>query len=273
MLAFFAGPRFRAAFVAFSASLIVLALVFSRLRARQEIVVRAEEPVPAPPAAPAPPPRKAAPSEPFSIAGDGGRPVNVYPPVLREAAAPLLVMLHGAGNTPSDVCDFWSPAARATSWLVCPAGNAAWSDAYDWTGPTDRRIASAEASLGLFDASSSALVDPERPAILIGFSRGAFLARDWLYAGTRRFRGVIFLGAAVHPEVAKLKEAGIERVVFACGDYDGARPTMEAAARRTSAGGVPARFVRLGPIPHALPANLGTILEREIAWVRGEAGT
>lgn len=271
MLALFAEPRVRAAFVVLSAFVVVASLVVAS-RERVVVPALAEPLVAAPPAISAPIPPPVAPEQPFAIPGDGARPVLVYPPLAREAAAPLVLMLHGAGNRPEEVCDFWSRAARSTSWLVCPAGNAAWADAYDWAGPTERRIESVEASLAAFERTSRGLVDGERPAVLVGFSRGAFLARDWLYTGTKRFRGAVFLGAAVHPEPAKLKAAGIERVVLACGDYDGARPTMEASARRLDAAGIPARFVRLGPFGHALPENLGAVLAREIAWIRGEGG-
>jgi predicted esterase len=103
---------------------------------------------------------------------------------------------------------------------------------------------------------------------LIGFSRGAFVARDIAYARPGRWKALIFIGASFIPDAARLKASGIRRVVMAAGDYDGARPTMQRAAALLHASGLPARYISLGPIAHALPRDLERILREALGWVR-----
>jgi hypothetical protein len=57
-------------------------------------------------------------------------------------------------------------------------------------------------------------------------------------------------------------------VVLGAGDFDGARPTMIKAAAVLTRAGLPARFVSLGPIYHALPSDLDRILGEALEWVR-----
>src|SRR5205085_8859579 len=129
-----------------------------------------------------------------------------------------------------------------SSWLFCPSGNAVCGDGFDWSGPTEARLESVDASLRQADERLGDHVD-HAGDVLIGFSRGAFLARDLLYAKKRAYKGVIFLGAALSPDAQKLRDAGVQRVVLACGDYDGAKPMMQHAAALLASKGIPARFV------------------------------
>jgi predicted esterase len=201
-----------------------------------------------------------------TLTGDDGASVEVYPPIEPPAErAPVLVVLHGMCMLPRDVCDFWPAPGRGGDFVLCPRGNGECGGAPDWVGPIPSRVASAHRSLALaFDAYADE-IDPER-RVLIGYSRGAFLARDVLYAGRHRFSAAVFLGAAVTPDPARLAAAGVTRVVLAAGDFDGAKPTMTKAAERLRAGGVEARFVSLGPMGHGLPANLAALIEEPLAW-------
>jgi hypothetical protein len=52
------------------------------------------------------------------------------------------------------------------------------------------------------------------------------------------------------------------------GDKDGARDAMKALAARTDAAGLPARFISLGPVGHAFPADMDARMCDAIAWVR-----
>lgn len=232
------------------------------------------------PAEPLPPGLMATPKTPepavtpFTVTGDGGRPVVIYPPHDKAQHAPSLIMLHGMCSGAAFTCDFWSEGARSSSFLVCPTGNSTCGEGYaDWGGPTDVRVASVESSLDAAEAEIGERLDHDQGDIIAGFSRGAFLARDYLYATRRQFRGAIFLGAAVSPDPKRLRDAGIVRVVLGSGDLDGARSTMEHAAEKLTAAGIPAKFIRLGPFGHNLPENLAEILEPEIAWIRAPGST
>lgn len=201
-----------------------------------------------------------------------GNRVFAYPPLAARAPAapyPVVLMLHGMCSDPALTCDFWSDAGREGSWLVCPAGNSRCGDYDDWKGTAEEKATSLDQALEAVDrAFGAGAVTHAEGDVLIGFSRGAFVARDVAYARPGRFRGLVLLGASMMPDAARLEASGIRRVVMGAGDHDGARPMMQRAARALDAAGIPARYVSLGRIPHALPDDLGDILRRELAWIR-----
>ncbi len=178
-----------------------------------------------------------------------------------------MVFLHATCMEPVDVCDFWSRAGREGSWLVCPAGPSTCYGAPDWAGTPKEKADALDAALATVDGAYAPWVDRERGDVLIGYSRGAFAARDILYERKGRFRGLILLSAALSPDPARLKAAGIRRAVLATGDLDGSRPMMRRAVQTLDAAGIPTKFVSLGKIGHWLPEDLETILRSAIAWV------
>lgn len=152
--------------------------------------------------------------------------------------------------------------------MVCPTGNGRCGQWADWAGSGETKARHLDQVLAeLEEHYRPHLAEPGQD-ILIGFSRGSFVARDVAYARPGRYRGLIFIGAAFTPDADRLKASGIRRVVFAAGQYDCARPTMQLAAARMNAAGLPSRYVNLGPIYHQLPADLETILRAELAWIR-----
>jgi len=191
--------------------------------------------------------------------------VDVYPPVRR---APAVIMLHGMCGAPAPTCGYWSAAVQGNHWLVCPAGNASCGRSFDWTGGPRERARYLEAAVDQLRNSYPAHVSHAR--VLIGFSRGAFVARDAVYGAPKhRYRGLMFIGAAMRLDVARLKAAGIERVVMVSGDFDGARRSMLGNTAKLRRGGIAARFVSSGRIYHQLPANLGDIVAKQLPWLEG----
>ena len=104
---------------------------------------------------------------------------------------------------------------------------------------------------------------------LVGFSRGAFVARDVIYARPGRYRGVVLIGAALAPDPQRFKDAGIERVVLASGELDGAYKTMRGAETKLRAAGIELRFVSLGKVYHTLPADTRKRMADAMRWVTG----
>ncbi len=144
----------------------------------------------------------------------------------------------------------------------------------DWSGTAGTKAAHLESALEKVEASVEPFVDA-RPGVLIGWSRGAFAARDILYVAasekaharlTTRFRGLVLLAAHVSPEASRLRAAGTRRVVMAAGEYDGARPTMTAAVAALSRAGIEARYVSLGNIGHKWPEDFDARLGASITW-------
>lgn len=214
------------------------------------------------------------PSEQFALADDYGRRIEVYPPTSNAQRSPFVVVLHATCMQPAWVCDWFGQAGRDTGWLVCPSGNSTCYGEPDWHGTGSEKAAFLLSALQKVETSIPAFVD-EQPGVLIGWSRGAFAARDILYTSledaqwsslAKRFRGLVLMAAAVKPDVSKLKRAGIRRVVMAAGDYDGSKSTMVSAVAALRAGGIEARYVSLGSIGHVWPNDFEKRMRGPIAW-------
>lgn len=235
---------------------------------------RADVPAQAPvaPRATASPPPAASPLPSSLPAGPqrlevGGRAVIAIPPSPPAAGAPLAVVLHGMCSDPDSMCALYASVDRSASWLLCPAGNGACpGGAPDWTGPPAGRAAAVDAATDAFDRAFRSDAERSRPALLAGYSRGAFTARDIAYLRPGRYGALVLLCAAISPDPARLKASGVRRVLLASGDFDGARVTMLRAARTLTAADLPARFMSLGAIGHSLPADLGERIGEGVRW-------
>ncbi|WP_437808174.1 alpha/beta hydrolase [Sorangium sp. So ce1078] len=219
----------------------------------------------------APPPSSALPwsSARQTLITDRGSHVLLYPPPARpQQHTPRVILLHGMCGAPAPACDLWGEDSRDGHWLVCPAGNAGCGAQYDWRGGGEEKALAIDDALAAVDAAiDPALADPSDKAILMGFSRGAFVARDVAYVRPGRFRALVLMGASLSPDPARLRASGVERVVLAAGEYDAARPVMQRAARTLDAAGLPARYLSLGRIGHWLPPNVGEILAEALDFI------
>jgi predicted esterase len=265
-------PALRSRAAALVAFLVASSLGIAPRGPAAEPVARPAEPTVAlpEPAVPLPAPPPSAPSRRTQIAVPEYNPLELYPPRAATSTAPLTVALHGRDQDPLDLCEAWNEAGRDRSWLACPAGNTSGDPSFDWTGSTEDRLAALDAQLGAVEQVYGPLVDHGPGDIVVGFSRGAFLARDLVYAHPGRYRGMVLLGAAVQLDAERLKKAGIQRVLLACGDLDDARATMVHTAEKLSARGIPARFLGLGKIYHGLPPDLGQVMRHALSWVRDD---
>jgi hypothetical protein len=211
----------------------------------------------------------ARPIDPFTIPDEAGRPIEVYPPTTDASRAPLVVMLHATCMKPASVCDWFGDAGRDTGWLVCPSGNGTCAGEPDWEGPGRTKGDFLERDLARVEERVGPFVE-DRPGVLIGWSRGAFAARDMVIARrdlvARRFTGLVLIAAQVSPDAATLRAAGIRRVVMAAGDYDLSRPKMTAAIDALKRAGMDARYVSLGKIGHVWPADFEARMREPIAW-------
>ncbi len=199
--------------------------------------------------------------------------VVVVPPRAGVGArSPMMTVLHGACSDVAWTCEQTAGAATADLMVACPTGNASCDGGADWSGDGEAKATWLDA----VDASTRSRLGLEQPApgadILVGFSRGAFVARDVAYARPGRYRGLVLIGAALSPEPALLRANGVRRVVLAAGDHDSAAPTMRAARDKLVRGGVEARFVSLGPVFHTLPDDTASRLAESLRWVAADGG-
>jgi pimeloyl-ACP methyl ester carboxylesterase len=181
-----------------------------------------------------------------------------------SATAPTrrLLVLHGACMTPASTFDRLEPALPPDLERAAPIGNARCSDgSSDWVGTGSEKAAALEAHLA---------AAPERGNVLVGFSRGAFVARDVALASPERFSGLVFIGASMKLDVDALRAAGVRRVVLASGELDSAHGSMRRNRDALERGGIEARFVSLGRVYHTLPGDTGERLRAALAWVAEE---
>lgn len=218
-------------------------------------------PVPGPIAAPRP-----ALTRPLAATASDGTAVLLAPSDGGDArGAPRVVtMLHGMCSTPDWSCDAVRAAVPGGFVLACPSGNRTCDGAPDWGGAPRERARfvndHVDEAIAPFDAVA------HEGGVLMGFSRGAFVARDVAYESRGRYRALVLIGAATIPDGRRLAANGIEKVVLACGDLDGAKKTMVAARAALEANGVAARFVSLGPVYHTLPNDTAARLRDALAW-------
>lgn len=193
-----------------------------------------------------------------------GANVYVAPAEADPAATPhRFAFLHGMCSDARASCEAVRDLVEPHGALACPTGNGACGGWADWKGEGEEKAAHVDASL---DAAWARLGEKAAgDEVLIGFSRGAFVARDIAYA-RGRYKVLVLIGAATIPDAALLRAHGIRKVVLASGDFDPARRTMEKAARELAASGLPAKYVHLGPFGHALPRDLARSLGGALDW-------
>jgi predicted esterase len=206
-----------------------------------------------------------------SLRGHGGWGVAVAP-TDTTAPRPPIVYLHGMWASPEDSCGTFERAATPFGFLVCPRGNAPLGDGKMWTGTYATVAPSIHAALDAAGALAPGKLDRSGGGTLMGYSNGAYFAAEVAQSEPGKWTGLVLLAMHLELDAARLRAAGIRRIVLAAGDKDGAHDAMKALAARTDAAGVPTRFVSLGPVGHELPLPAPSDMDARmcgaIAWVR-----
>jgi predicted esterase len=110
------------------------------------------------------------------------------------------------------------------------------------------------------------------PGVAVGFSQGSYVALDLVKARLAKFRGLVLLGAEMHPNAKTLRERGVERVALGAGSLDGAHASLVEEAERLASEGLETRFFELGAIGHSYAVENTTVLRDAIAWAGGIDG-
>lgn len=192
-------------------------------------------------------------------------------PADMSSPRPLIVFLHGMWASPEEQCAVFERAASEFGFLVCPRGNTPFADGFMWTGTyadAEKRIAPA---LAATEALAPGKVDHGRDGTLIGYSNGAYFAAEVACAEPGRWSGLILLSMKLRLDAARLRAAGVRRVLLAAGDQDSVRESMQQTAEELRAGGLQARFMSLGPGGHPFPPDMADRMVDAIRWARGRA--
>jgi pimeloyl-ACP methyl ester carboxylesterase len=191
-----------------------------------------------------------------------------YAPVDTREPKPAVVFLHGMWAGPDEACQPLERAATPFGFLVCPRGNAPFGDASIWAGTSVDAARSIRAALDAADGLAPGKLDRARGGTLVGYSNGAYFAPEVACAEPGRWPGLVLMSMKLSLDPARLRAAGVRRVVVASAEHDEAWSSMEALARGIEEAGVETRFVSLGPGSHTLPPDVGARMCDPIAWVR-----
>jgi predicted esterase len=196
-------------------------------------------------------------------------------------ALPAIVFLHGMWAGPEESCGAFEQGAAPFGFLVCPRGNAPQGEGRMWAGTYADAARSIRAALLATSAATSAAIatdaggtparlDASHDGTLIGYSNGAYFAAEVAMAEPGRWTGLVLLSMKLDLDAARLKNAGIRRVVLAAADKDGARASMAESAAHLAESGLATRFLSLGPGGHELPSDIAARMCEAIAWVRAQ---
>jgi predicted esterase len=191
-----------------------------------------------------------------------------YRPQDASSPRPAIVYLHGMWASPEDSCGVFEQAATPFGFLVCPRGNAPLGEGRMWAGNYASVAPQVHAALDAASSLAPGKLDRKGGGTLIGYSNGAYFAVEVALSEPGRWTGLVLLSMRLELDAARLRAAGIRRVLLAAADKDGARASMQALAERTDAAGLPTRFVSLGPGGHEFPADMSGRMCDAVAWVR-----
>ncbi len=170
--------------------------------------------------------------------------------------------------SPEDSCSYFVEAATPHGFLVCPRGNAPLGAGHMWGGDYTTVVPRLRAALDAADALAPGVLDRTHGGTLVGFSNGAAFALKIALAEEGRWSGLVLMSMELAPDAERLKRAGVKRIVFAAGDLDGSRISLERAARAMNAAGLESRYMSLGPVGHHFAKDMVAKMTDAIAWVR-----
>jgi predicted esterase len=208
-------------------------------------------------------------STPIKLHAEGGD-LLAFPPSKSTSAqrAPMsVVYLHGVRGRVENGCPWFRSGASELGWLVCPeaiepqpGGTWSWGADVFKQAPVVARALHAAQEQG---ASSE-------PGVAVGFSQGSYVALDLVKAHLAKFRGLVLLGAELHPNAKTLRDAGVVRIALGAGQQDSiAHASLIEEAKRLDGAGIETCFFDLGHVGHTYAVEDTTVLRDAIAWAGG----
>jgi pimeloyl-ACP methyl ester carboxylesterase len=209
-------------------------------------------------------------STPMMLRAQSEERLMAFPPAKSAASRPLTVIyLHGAHGRVENGCPWFRSGASELGWLVCPEAIEPQPDG-SWSWGADVFEQAPVVARALHAAREQGAT--EEPGVAVGFSQGSYVALDLVKARLARFRGLVLLGAEMHPNAKTLRDAGVRRVALGAGSLDGAHASLVEEATRLSGEGLETRFFDLGRIGHAYTVEDTAILRDAIVWAGGIDG-
>jgi predicted esterase len=186
-------------------------------------------------------------------------------------AKPVMVVAHGHGMPPDDMCRDFHELVGDKGFVLCPRGTPIAGKENAFTHGTELPQ-EVDADIAALRARYGARVDAG-PMIYVGYSQSAYLAPSVVMREPSRFtRAIVIEGNGVWNE-KKFAEAGGKRMMFACGQASCDTGNKPVVARFDKAG-VPAKelyspgagHVWYGPVMDQIKANWAWFVDGDVRW-------
>jgi predicted esterase len=192
--------------------------------------------------------------------------VLAFPPENRGGKQPVFVYLHGIAGGPGRGCAEFSRSVSPYGWLVCPHGNVREGAVHSWGGSVPEQWAVVQGALA--SVANEADVDPGAPVVLLGYSQGAYLAEQLLRAFPKKVRAALFVGANVRLSKQTLVTAGVSKVAYAAGQYDGTYAYQQESQKLLEQEGFPVQFRTLGRVGHTYIGETEALnVDALVSWI------
>jgi len=182
----------------------------------------------------------------------------------------LMAMLHGMCNPPGYACGLWSETAKELGFLVCPTGDGscgpAMYNAPTWNEPDaliDQDLETAIATVDTQYPNELARDD----AVLLGFSRGAYVSVKIAAAHPGRWPYLVLIEANVNVTAAQLRASGVRSVALIAGEIGSQVAGERKTVAKLAKDGYPARLWVMPKAGHHYSADIETIMREAITWV------
>jgi pimeloyl-ACP methyl ester carboxylesterase len=192
-------------------------------------------------------------------------------------------MLHGVCNPPGYACGHIWPSSVEQGFLVCPTGNGrcAWSctdcsaDRKDgppsWEESFDDADRDLEKAIAKVDALHPGEVDRDG-AILMGFSRGAWIALHAARKHPNRWPYLVLIEADVQVAASSLRGAGVRSVALVAGGWGLNLKGMGDNAEQLVKDGVRAKLFVMPKAGHHYSEGIDELLREIYRWLRDADG-
>ncbi len=190
---------------------------------------------------------------------------------------PLLITLHGNGDTAADSLDGWQ-AVTSAGWLVAAiqSSQMSGSNSYGWF---DDDLAIREITGQYASLCEQYPIDTER-VLLAGFSAGGELALRLSLEGTIPARGFILLGPAITTETAEARLPLIQTsatrglrgyVLLGAEDVNVPQDEIRAVVTLLNGHGIRCGIEEIADLAHSYPAENTPMLQWALAFIEKEA--
>ncbi len=209
---------------------------------------------------------------PFELPFAGKRTVYFVAPH-EKGRQRLMAMLHGVCNPPGYACGLWSETAKDLGFLVCPTGDGSCGpsmyNAPTWNESDPKIDEDLERAIATVDAQFPNELARD-DAVLLGFSRGAYVSVKIAAAHPGRWPYLVLIEANVNVTAAKLRASGVRAVALIAGELGsqlaGERKTTESLIKD----GYPAKLWVMPKAGHHYSSDIDSIMHDAVTWVTSQ---